>query len=147
MDTLTPKTQEQAGMPPGKAFWKSLAMVGITSLVVWSAIWIFVGLREGFQDDEWFIGFILILFTVLLLTPLVYYNYRRGPIARKYSRRANILIGICYAGLGVGETIVGLRWPPTHHSRYVVFAVSWLVLAAIYFYRAFKREDTASIPS
>jgi uncharacterized membrane protein HdeD (DUF308 family) len=148
MDLSTPKPQEQSGLPPEEAFWKALAFVGITSLAVWSAIWIFVGLRAGFQGKEWVVGLIPFLLTVLLLTPAVYYNYLRGPQARKRSRGVSIFLGICYVCMSAGR-IVDVLQRRTHRDLWVeiVFTFANLLLAAFFFYRAFKSNDTVSLPS
>ena len=148
MDASTSRPHEQSGMPPEQAFWKPLAMVGITSLVVWASIWALVELLVGFHGDEWPIAFILLLFTLLFLTPVMYYNYRRGPKARKYSRRVNILLGIYSACLAVGR-IIDVSQRVAHRDLWVelVFAFAWFLLAANYIHRAFKIEDTASLPS
>jgi len=147
MDALTSKPQERTGMPPEEAFWKALAMVGITSLAVWSAIWGFVGFRIGLQGDEWPAGLILFVLTVLFLTPVLYHNYRRGSQTRKSSRRVNILLGICALGVSVGNSIEALQWPKHNQWWHLAAAFAWLLFAANYFHRAFKPAKTDSLPS
>ena len=148
MDLSTPRPQQQSGLPPEKAFWKALTVVGTTSIVVWASLWIFVGLRIGLQGDEWILGSILAGFTILVLTPLVYSSYRRGPARGRNSRRANILIAIAYTVSGVARIGVVLQ-QRGHGSMWaeLVFAFGWLLFASFFFYRAFKSNDTVSLPS
>src|SRR6266567_957671 len=145
MHNPTSTPQVQAGLPPKKAFWKALIVVGITSLTVWSAFLIFVGLDAGFQGKEWVVGLIPFLLTVLLLTPVVYYNYLLGAQARKRSRGASIFIGICYVCMSAGR-LVDVLQRRTQRHLWVELVVTFicLLLAASFFYRAFKSQDNAS---
>ena len=133
-------------MPPEEAFWKALALVGVTSLAAWGAIWIFVAFQVSLQSVEWLAALILFLLSMLFLTPLMYSSYRRGPRVRTNSRRVNILLGTLYTCVAFGHAITDWRRPigrdpfPT-----LVFACVFFLFAVIYFYRAFKTEDPSSL--
>jgi hypothetical protein len=137
-------------MRPEKRFWRTVALVVVASLAVWTAISIFLALRVMLQGHPRLIVLIMIVAVTLLLTPVPFYAYLQGTIGLKYSRRRNILVGLYYACMGAAWVIVFLRWPTGHnlHPRFeLAFAFTWFLVAAIRLHRAFKPEDNVLHPS
>jgi len=148
MSASTPETQKQLGLPPKKALLKTLGDLGVIILVSLSVIWIRETLRLGRQGDERTAGLIFLLVMVLLLTPTLYYSYRRGLIPSKPSRGLDTFLGVLSICLAIGFVISASREEGQRRLFLdLVFAIVCFVKAGMNFYRAFKAKTAFSLPS
>ena len=79
-------------MPPAVAFWKALAMAGITNVVVWSAILYWIGPKAG----EWDLYLIFFSLSFLLTLFALYRGYvsKNVPMTRQRHRRTAVFCGL-----------------------------------------------------
>src|SRR6476646_11500252 len=69
-------------MTSQNAFWQSLVTVGVPSiLILGTSLYVI-----GFRGDEWTIYAAFFLLPVILLTPLVYRNYKKRSSSQKPTR-------------------------------------------------------------
>ena len=148
MSASTPGTQEQSGLPRKKALLKALGNLGVIILVSLSVIWIREALRLGRQEDERTASLIFLLVMILVLTPTLYYSYRRGLMPSKPSRGLDTFAGILITCLAIGFVISASREEGQRRLFLdLVFAIVCFVEAGMNFYRAFKAKAALSLPS
>ena len=131
-------------MTSQKAFWQALVTVGVPSILIWSTSLYVI----GFHEDEWpfYAGFFLL--PVILLTPLVYRNYKRGRPSQKLTRDDYLKRAFLSGGLAVVYSILAF-FEPKRHGLFMnwIMPIAWTAATVIHLWSASKAEKTRYIPN
>lgn len=137
-----------------KAFRHSLIIVGVAVLGVFGMFACQAGLHSG----NWSIYAPVILVSGLLVFPLVYFSYKRGP-QRPVARRYSILSAVLCGALAIGYFVSGLVEPKIVGpelvgrktgwglARALVFGAIWMFAALAHLRRAYKRKEESPSPA
>jgi hypothetical protein len=130
-------------MTESKAFWHAVATVGSALLIVCAPALYF--LRSDLE--VWLIFLLFMLVPALLLLPLIYHNYMKGPSRRRFSRRQHLVFAILFGALAIAY--LGTK---IHHSTRGWEAVStwaigggWLLIAIDHLRRYLKTADETAL--
>jgi hypothetical protein len=118
-------------MNPKQALRDALLAVALPTLVLSSGLWYWIGTAE---ELPFYIGFFVVP-TVLLL-PLVYRKYRRGP--HPPSAKQQGLAGVLFVITGAGYAVDAFL---THGDKWRILlrfsiALGWLAVGALQLYHA-----------
>jgi uncharacterized membrane protein YhaH (DUF805 family) len=105
-------------MTSRKAFWLTLATVGIPSVLIWG----FLLYKVGPQVDEFPLYLLFILLPALFLAPLVHRRYMNGPVQKTLTRDAYLRQAIVTGCLAVIYTVLGLMDSHTGWRHLMRFA-------------------------
>jgi hypothetical protein len=127
-------------LKPEQAFWQALATVGIPSVLVFGGIFYFFGIGA----DEWFVYVVFSGVPIVLLLPLVYRRYRKGPpppLTSKQHKIRAIIFG-CVATFYL--VALAVRPDSRREISTWVFMGGWSMMATNHFLLARKSEQTPS---
>jgi peptidoglycan/LPS O-acetylase OafA/YrhL len=131
-------------MPAEKAFWHATFTVGIAALIVAGFLLYLVGPHA----EEWPAFVVVILVPAILLFPLVYHRYQRGPQPQptpRQHRKSAILFG-CVATVYIFATIAEHKTGWRSRLGWVS-AAAWLAIALDHLRRARQSKQVAQTNS
>jgi hypothetical protein len=137
--------QEIIVMTSQKAFWQALVTVGVPSiLILGTSLYM-----TGFREDEWTIYAFLILLPVILLTPLVYSNYKKGRSSQKPTRDDYLKRAFLTGGIAVAYSILAFFQPEHRHGLFMnwMMPIGWIAATVIHLWNASKAEKTRYLPN
>src|SRR5690349_8643129 len=82
-------------MTATRALWHALATVGAGVAIVC----LFAVFFLKSDTEAWLIFLVIVLVPALLLLPVVYHNYMKGPKRRRFTRRQNLAFAIMFGVL------------------------------------------------
>jgi hypothetical protein len=118
-----------------KAFWLTLATVGIPSVLIWGILLHFI----GFGLNEWPAYALLILISALLLSPFVYRSYRDRATAKKLTRDDYLRRAIVSGASTVVFLVLGFM-----HAQYRQGSAKNWMMPALWFLATFYNLHRAS---
>lgn len=137
VSSLASTPQERLSMPPNEAFWKALALTAITNIVVWGAIWYWIGPN----GDDWSVYLTLFSLSFLMTLLAAFRRYRKGNAFAKWTSRRHGLSAVLWGCLGAAWVALALL---NRHSRW---HIAWrLALAVLYCAMAVSHLRKALLP-
>jgi drug/metabolite transporter (DMT)-like permease len=132
-------------MSSQKAFWLSLATVGVPSILIWGTLLYAIGMR----GNDWILYASFILLTVICLTPLVYRNRKNRASSQKPTRDDYLKSALITGSLAIAFSVIAF-----FHLEYRKESLmNWIMPAGmaiatiIHIRKASKAEKTRYIPN
>jgi hypothetical protein len=130
-------------MTKQKAFWLTLATVGIPSVLIWGTL-LYV---TGWRMDEWSLYALVIVATVILFSPFVYRSYLNRSI-QKPTRDDYLKRAIISGCLTVAYLVLDLMHPQYGRGSLAnwMMPALWFLGTVYNLIRASKAEKTSYVP-
>jgi hypothetical protein len=127
-------------MTSQRAFWLTLATVGIPSVLIWGSLLHLI----GFGRNEWPVYAFLILISTLLLSPFVYRSYMDRAAAKRLTRDDYLRRAIVSGALTVVYLVLGLMHAQYHQrsAKNWMMPALWFVATLYNLRRASQSEKT-----